>query len=107
MREALRDPAVAVAGRSAPRGVRTIAWWEGEVSSAPVVHRYHEHGGGEMRGYAGRGRGAAGEVDALDGFLLVLSPWAVRDVRFDEALAPATATTSTSACRCARPGERS
>jgi hypothetical protein len=27
-----------------------------------------------------------GEVDTLDGFLLVLSPWVVRNVRFDESL---------------------
>ena len=38
------------------------------------------------------GRGAdapdahIGEVDTVDGFLLVLSPWAVRNVRFDESL---------------------
>jgi hypothetical protein len=27
-----------------------------------------------------------GEVDTLDGFLLVMSPWAVRNARFDESL---------------------
>ena len=41
-----------------------------------------------MEGYGwARADGAAGEVDAVDGFLLVLSPWAVRNVRFDESLA--------------------
>ena len=51
------------------------------------MHRYYEHGGGELEGY-GWARPAAplGEVDAVDGFLLVLSPWAVRNVRFDETL---------------------
>jgi hypothetical protein len=29
---------------------------------------------------------APAEVDALDGFLLVLSPWVVRNLRFDESL---------------------
>ena len=49
-----------------------------------------------------------GEVDTLDGFLLVLSPWTVRNVRFDEeARASSTATTSTSASRCARQAARS
>jgi hypothetical protein len=87
VREALRVPDVALAGPVGARDVRTIAWWEGVVSSAPVVHRYHEHGGGEMAGY-GWARPAAplGEVDSLDGFLLVLSPWAVRSIRFDESL---------------------
>ena len=51
-RDALHDPEVAVAGPVGARNVRTIAWWEGEVSCAQVVHRYHEHGGGEMAGYA-------------------------------------------------------
>ena len=52
VREALRDPDVAVAGPVGARDVSTIAWWEGEVSCAPIVHRYYEHGGGEMAGYA-------------------------------------------------------
>jgi hypothetical protein len=88
VREALRDPDVAVAGAVGARDVRTLAWWEGEVSGAPVVHRYYEHGGGEMDGYGwARPTAPLGEVDAVDGFLLVLSPWAVRSVRFDETLA--------------------
>jgi hypothetical protein len=88
VREALRDPDVAVAGAVGARNVRTLAWWEGEVSAAPVVHRYYEHGGGELDGYGwARPTAPLGEVDAVDGFLLVLSPWAVRSVRFDENLA--------------------
>jgi hypothetical protein len=87
VRDVLRDPDVAVAGPVGARNVRTIAWWEGDVSCAPVVHRYHEHGGGEMAGYAWARPGAPlGEVDSLDGFLLALSPWAVRTVRFNESL---------------------
>ncbi len=87
VREALRDPQVALAGPVGARGVETIAWWQGEVSSAPVVHRYYEHGGGETDGYRwAQARAPLGEVDALYGFLLVLSPWAVRTLRFDETL---------------------
>ena len=87
VREALGDPEVAVAGPVGARDVGTIAWWQGEVSSAPVAHRYYEHGGGDMDGYGwARGGGPLGEVDALSGFLLVLSPWAVRTLRFDESL---------------------
>jgi hypothetical protein len=87
VRDALRDPEVAVAGPAGARDVRTIAWWEGDVSCAPIVHHYHEYGGGEMAGYAWAGPGAPlGEVDSIDGFLMVLSPWAVRTIRFDESL---------------------
>ena len=87
VRAALSDPDVAVAGAVGARDVRTLAWWDGEVSAAPVVHRYYEHGGGEMDGYGwARPTAPLGEVDAVDGFLLVLSPWAVRNVRFDESL---------------------
>jgi hypothetical protein len=87
LRETLRDPEVALAGPVGARGVSTIAWWQGEVSSAPVVHRYYEHAGGERDGYAwAQPVAPLGEVDALYGFLLVLSPWAVRTLRFDESL---------------------
>jgi hypothetical protein len=86
-REALRDPGVALAGPIGARDLRTVAWWEGEVSGAALVHRYYEHGGGELDGYGwAQPTAPLGEVDALDGFLLVLSPWAVRNLRFDETL---------------------
>ncbi len=35
LREALSDPDVAVAGCAGATGVRSIAWWEGEVSAGP------------------------------------------------------------------------
>lgn len=87
-RRALADPDVGVAGSVGATGVRSIAWWEGSVRSAPVTHRYHEHGGGSVSAYSwAQPEPAPGEVDTLDGFLLVLSPWVVRNVRFDEGLA--------------------
>ncbi len=87
VRDALRDPGVAVAGCAGATGVRTIAWWEGAISAAPIVHRYGEHGGGEIEAYSWAERTPPpAEVDAVDGMLLVLSPWAVRTVRFDERL---------------------
>lgn len=86
-RSALRDPAVAVLGPVGAGGVRGIAWWDGAVSAGPVRHRYSDHGGGELPAYAWTRPGAApAEVDAVAGFLMVLSPWAVRTVRFDEGL---------------------
>jgi hypothetical protein len=68
--------------------VRTIAWWEGTVRTGPVIHRYGELGGGELPAFAwARPETGPGEVEVADGFLLVLSPWAVRNLRFDEGLA--------------------
>ena len=73
--------------------MRSIAWWEGSVTWASFIHRYGELGGGDLPGFAWDGGARppyarTGEVDVVDGFLLVLSPWAVRNLRFDESLGP-------------------
>lgn len=87
VRHALADPAVGVAGAVGATGVRTIAWWEGDVRSAPVQHRYHENGGGELAAFSWAGaQGGEGEVEAVYGIVMALSPWVVRNVRFDEGL---------------------
>lgn len=87
VRDTFRDPAVGAIGCAGATGVRSIAWWEGDVVSAPVIHRYEEHHGGELPALSWTHRAPApAEVDTLDGQLLVLSPWVVRNVRFDERL---------------------
>jgi hypothetical protein len=87
VREALSDPEVAVAGSVGATGVRSLAWWRGSMRSAEVVHEYHDHGGGRLSAYAwAQPERGGGEVDTVDGFLMVLSPWAVRNLRFDETL---------------------
>ena len=87
VRAALAQPGVGLVGALGATGVTSIAWWEGEVSAAPVTVRYPEHGGGEARAFAWRGPGPApAEVDSLDGLLLALSPEVVRNLRFDESL---------------------
>jgi hypothetical protein len=87
IRAALADPDVAVVGCAGAGGVRNIAWWEGEVSCGAVTHRYVEHGGGELPGFSWTTtHPAPAQVDTIDGFLMVLSPWAVRTIRFDEGL---------------------
>jgi hypothetical protein len=90
-REALRDPEVGVVGCVGAIGVRSIAWWEGSVALASFVHRYDEHGGGDLPAFSWEWADAppyarTGEVETVDGFVLVLSPWAVRELRFDESL---------------------
>ncbi len=88
VRQVFRDPDVAIAGPSGARDVQSIAWWDGKVSSAPVTHRYTHHGGGELTAFEWADPDPPGvEVEVLDGYLLVLSPWTVHNVRFDEALA--------------------
>jgi len=88
VRRSLRDPAVGVVGAVGASGVHSIAWWEGPISSGEVIHRYPEYDGGELPAFSWKRHSPAPqEVDALDGSLLVLSPWAARNVRFDESLA--------------------
>jgi hypothetical protein len=88
VREVLQDPAVGVAGAAGARGGKGLAWWEGDVSAAPGTLRYEGYGGGgEFPGFGWAGPSAPlGEVDVVDGSLMVLSPWTVRSVRFDEGL---------------------
>ena len=91
LRAALSDPDVGVVGCVGSIGARSIAWWEGSVTWASFIHRYTELGGGDFPSltwdesqkppYA-----RLGEVDTVDGFVLGLSPWVVRNVRFDESL---------------------
>jgi Glycosyltransferase like family len=91
VRRVLADPQVGVIGVVGALGVRSIAWWEGSVTWASFSHRYTEFGGGEFPALAWDDTklppyAQTGEVDSVDGFMLVLSPWVVRNVRFDEEL---------------------
>lgn len=72
VRAALADDAVAVVGAIGAIGVRSLAWWEGEGRGRCAETRaVVDFGGGSH------------DVDTVDGLLLVLSPWAVRNLRFD------------------------
>jgi GT2 family glycosyltransferase len=89
LREALRDSEVGVIGCVGAIGARSIAWWDRSTTVGSYVHRYQELGGGEVRAFAsGRATRPVVEVDTVDGLLMALSPWAVRNIRFDEALGP-------------------
>jgi hypothetical protein len=87
VRRAFADPQVAVAGCAGASGVRSIAWWQGRASVGDVILRYGEHGGGEQPAYSWlESKPPPQVVDTVDGCVMVLSPWAIRNVRFDEAL---------------------
>jgi Glycosyltransferase like family len=91
VRRALSDPEVAIVGCAGAIGVRSIAWWTGSVTWASFTHRYDEFGGGEIPALSWRPEeipsyAHRGEVDAIDGVVMVMSPWAVRELRFDESL---------------------
>ncbi len=91
LRRAFADSEVGLVGCVGAIGVRSIAWWEGSVTLASFVNRYEEHGGGDLPAFSWAWEEAppyaqVGEVETLDGFVLALSPWTVRNVRFDESL---------------------
>jgi hypothetical protein len=91
VREALRDPAVGLIGCVGALDVRSIAWWEGSVTLASFINRYEAHGGGDLASFSWSWDEAppwahTGEVETLDGFVLVFTPWAERNIRFDESL---------------------
>jgi GT2 family glycosyltransferase len=91
IRKALTDPEVAVVGCVGAVGVRGLAWWQGAVTWASFRQRYEEFGGGEFESLTWEPDEAPsylapGEVDVVDGVVMVLSAWAVRNLRFDESL---------------------
>jgi Glycosyltransferase like family len=91
VRTALSDPRVGLIGCVGAIDVRSIAWWEGSVAQASFLHRFPEHGGGDLPAFSWAWHEAppyarTGEVDTVDGFVMVLSPWVVRNLRFDESL---------------------
>lgn len=72
VRAALTDPDVAVLGVVGADEVPGLEWWLGKGAGHVK----------ETRGAVDFGR-PDGKVQAVDGMLLVLSPWAVRNLRFD------------------------
>ena len=72
VRRTFADPAVTITGPIGARGIDCLAWWEGEIVGSVQEPRATISGGA-----------SAPDVDALDGLMLVLSPWAVAELRFD------------------------
>ncbi|MBJ7330706.1 MAG: methyltransferase domain-containing protein [Solirubrobacteraceae bacterium] len=74
VREVLADGTVGVIGVVGGRGGDGLAWWTAPAKAGKVT---------ETRGVIDFGTRGTVDVDAVDGLLLVLSPWAVRELRFD------------------------
>jgi 2-polyprenyl-3-methyl-5-hydroxy-6-metoxy-1,4-benzoquinol methylase len=64
---------VAVVGTVGARAIRGLAWWEGDCYGRVAETRgVIDFGGGDH------------DVETVDGLVMALSPWAVRNLRFDE-----------------------
>jgi hypothetical protein len=91
-REALADPDVAIAGAIGAVGIGGIDWWVHErlVGAAKLRSPVPFPPWGPPLIGEGTvvGPGGSGEVDMVDGFLLVLSRWVIDELRFDESLGP-------------------
>jgi len=73
VRRILAEPDVAIAGAIGARHVTSLAWWEGSIfGSVDEVRRRIGVPSGDH------------QVDVIDGLLMVLSPWAVANLDFDE-----------------------
>jgi hypothetical protein len=72
VREAMSDPEVALVGAIGARDVRSLAWWDGTMAGRVIDSRAPLDFGFENP-----------RVDSVDGLLMILSPWAVRSLRFD------------------------
>lgn len=88
VRWALADPAVAIVGTIGAVGVQGIDWWVSEYGAGASIlepidaSRLYETP--LIQGPEMSGSGRSGEVDVVDGYLMVLSRWAIRELRFDE-----------------------
>ena len=93
VRATLADPDVGVVGCVGSTGATTAAWWEGSVTWDAFVASSPQLAESVPAGITSHGdqlRAATtpGEVTTVCGFVMALSPWAVRTVRFDESLDP-------------------
>jgi hypothetical protein len=83
VRELFADPSIGLAGVVGGSRVTSLSWWEREP-----------HGRASWDGFPGEGPRVEDfgfetvDVDTVDGFFLVLSPWVVANLRFDERTFP-------------------
>jgi SAM-dependent methyltransferase len=73
IRRHVGDDGVAVVGTVGARAIGGLSWWEGDCYGRVL----------ETRGVIDFG-GGTHDVETVDGLVMALSPWAVRNLRFDE-----------------------
>jgi hypothetical protein len=87
-RWALNDPAVAIVGTIGAVGVQGIDWWVHDYGVGSTILEPIDPGvlyeTELLEGSEVSGMGSSGEVDMVDGYLLVFSRWAMKELRFDE-----------------------
>jgi hypothetical protein len=79
LRAALEDPSVALIGAVGGRGVRSLGWDDDAEMMGTMGGWVH----GEVTYFRSDGFDGVVDVDVLDGTLLIFSPWAARNLRFD------------------------
>lgn len=95
LRRTLGDPDVAVVGAlgSGASGIGGIDWWSFEPGLGRLLWEVPDPaeawGTSWMMLFGWEEHVPFGTAGSLDGALIALSPWAVRNLRFDEALGPA------------------
>jgi hypothetical protein len=80
LRTVFQDESIAVAGVIGARNLRALAWWHFDVVGYVRERLVPSRVLTENRGVPDSG---THEVESVDGIFLALSPWAVRNLRFD------------------------
>lgn len=75
LRALLQDDGVAIVGAIGGRGVNSVRWSQADECFGRMPDAFN--GDNDLGG-------GTHEVDTVDGCLLVMSPWAVRNLRFDD-----------------------
>jgi GT2 family glycosyltransferase len=87
VRWALNDPAVAIVGTIGSVGVQGIDWWVHDYGIGLSILEPIDAGvlyeTPLLEGPETSGAGSSGEADMVDGYLMVLSRWAIHELRFD------------------------
>jgi GT2 family glycosyltransferase len=91
LRRRFADPEAAIVGPIGGTGLRGMAWWECEAFYGGI---HWDRGDDDLEKERFADpldhdfERAGVPVDSVDGLMLVLSPWAARELRFDEDLGP-------------------
>jgi hypothetical protein len=88
LRWGLDDPDVAIVGTIGATGVQGIDWWvhESGIGSSILepIDAAELYETPLLKGSEMSGTGGFGDVDMVDGYLLGMSRWALKELRFDE-----------------------